>query len=475
MHKIMNKTRLPKLFRRHFPGSGQGQVDFFLDVSRCSTLQNRCRQQTDAKAMDKFTSAKRLEGSENSVWIEFGRLTTDCEALNLGRGFPDSFPPKFITDSLKFVATCEENYHLHQYTRSYGHPRLVNALSNTYSRELGRHIDPLNEVLVSVGAYGALYCSHQGFVNPGDEVIILEPFFDSYQPMVKQAHGIPRFVSLKSTKAPGAPTTTQDWTFDRRELEQAFNKKTKLLIFNNPNNPLGKVYTEEEMHVIADLCKKNNVVVLADEVYERLVYPEADFIKMASLPGMYERTISIGSVGKAFSVTGWKIGWSVGPAHLIKALCYVHQNCNYTCPTPLQEAVAMCFERENSLVGSKESYFHKLPRCLQPKKERMIEMMDMIGMRPVIPEAGYFMVGDISNMDFEADPGISESKDFQFVKWMTRNKKLAAIPISAFYTQEHKHLALNLVRFCFFKNDQTLNSAHNIFKNWNSKRISSSI
>ncbi|ESN92749.1 hypothetical protein HELRODRAFT_108146 [Helobdella robusta] len=417
----------------------------------------------------KLRLADRLTGTESNVWVEFGSLAAEYKALNLGQGFPDFFPPNFVTDALHSVASNKENPFLHQYTRSYGHPRLVNALAQIYSKIFNRPIDAQSEILVTVGAYESLFCAHKGFVNPGDEVIIFEPFFDCYEPMVLQAGGIPRFVPLRSTKPAGELTSTADWTFSREELTNQFNEKTKMIIVNNPNNPLGKVFTREELEFIGDLCKKHDVLILADEVYERLVYPGKEYVRIANLPDLWDRTVTIGSAGKTFSVTGWKLGWSVGPSHLIKALCTVHQNSVYTCPTPMQEAAALGFERELSLAeGSEDSYFWQIPRELVPKKEKIMKMLLEIDMVPVEPQAGYFIVADISKTGFKVDPKNSESKDYQFVKWMCRNKKLSAIPNSAFYTSEHKKLAENLVRFCFIKEDSTLDRAANIFHEWRS-------
>lgn len=415
-------------------------------------------------ASSKLQMAKRLEGTDKNVWVEFGRLTVENKALNLGQGFPDFFPPDYVRDGL-LKSVSDENPFLQQYTRSYGHPRLIKALADTYSPIMKREIDPLSEILVTVGAYGSLFCTVQGLLNPGEEAIIIEPYFDCYEPMVKVAGGTPVFVPLRPTKT-GTTLSSADWKLDPKELESKFSNKTKLLFLNNPNNPVGKVYSLEELEMIADLCIKYDIICVADEVYEWMIYPEYKHLKIATLPGMWERTITIGSAGKTFSVTGWKLGWSVGPKNLIHALQTMHQNSVYTCPTPIQEAVARGFELENARFGQKDCYFQSLAEELMPKRDRMGAFLAEAGMVPTVPEGGYFMIADFSKLDVKSDPNNNESKDFQFVKWLIKNKKVAGIPPSAFYSQEHKHLAENLIRFCFIKEDKTLDQAGEILKQW---------
>lgn len=415
-------------------------------------------------ASQKHAMTKRLAGTDNNVWVEFGRLAVENQALNLGQGFSDYFPPSYVTDALKQVAESSNPF-MHQYTRSYGHPRLVKAIADTYSSVHGRKIDMNEEVLCTVGAYGSLFCAVQGLVNPGDEVIIIEPYFDCYEPMVTVAGGVPVFVALKPTKDADV-ISSSDWQLDPEELASKFNSKTKAIIVNNPNNPLGKIFTKAELEMIAGLCRKHDVIVIADEVYEWLVYKPNEHIRIATLPDMWDRTVTISSAGKTFSVTGWKLGWSIGPKHLIKALCTVHQNCNYTCPTIVQEAIALSFEKELPRMASPECYYNSLSEELRPKRDKMAKFLSEVGMRPTIPEGGYFMVADFSKLQVSIDEQSTESKDYQFVKWMCKNKKLASIPTSAFYTRPDKHLAENLVRFCFFKEDATLDKAADIMREW---------
>ncbi|GFR10602.1 kynurenine--oxoglutarate transaminase 3 [Trichonephila clavata] len=286
--------------------------------------------------------AKRLGGMKESVWVEFIQLALDYKPVNLGQGFPDFAAPDHVSKALS-QAAVSPNVLLNQYTRGFGHPRLVNALSKLYTQLIGRPLDAKKEFLVTAGAYEALYCTLLGLVNPGEEVIIIEPFFDCYEPMTQMAGGKPVFIPLRPKKT-GTGVSSNDWVLDPVELASKFNKNTKLIIINTPHNPLGKVFTRDELTMIGDLCKKHDVIAVMDEVYEWIVYKGHEHIRMATLPGMWERTITIGSAGKTFSVTGWKIGWAYGPQHLLQSLQLLHQNCVYTCPTPIQEAVAIGFE-----------------------------------------------------------------------------------------------------------------------------------
>nr|CAD7590748.1 unnamed protein product [Timema genevievae] len=398
--------------------------------------------------------------------VEYIQLALEHSPLNLGQGFPDFAAPEYVTKGLAEVTTGD-NVLLNQYTRGFGHPRLVNALSRLYSKLIGRQIDPLSEVIVTSGAYQALFNTIMGHTSPGDEVIIIEPFFDCYYPMVKAAGGVPRLIPLRPKKTSGS-ISSGDWVLDKDELTGLFNAKTKAIILNTPHNPLGKVFTRQELEVIADLCKKWNVLCIADEVYEWLVYKPYKHIRIATLPDMWDRTVTIGSAGKTFSVTGWKIGWAYGPAHLLKNLQTVHQNCVYTCSTPLQEAVARGFELEFQRLGKPECYFESLPQELLSKRDFMAKFLSEVGMVPTIPEGGYFMIADWTSLAgrVRLEEETDKNKDYRFTKWMTKNVKLQGIPPSAFYGSEHANLGENYVRYCFIKKDENLQKAAEILQKW---------
>ncbi|XP_067825916.1 kynurenine--oxoglutarate transaminase 1-like isoform X1 [Heptranchias perlo] len=408
--------------------------------------------------------SRRIEGLDNNIWIEFTKLAADYSVVNLGQGFPDFSPPNFVKEAF----TRAINSDLNQYTRAFGHPPLVKILAKFFGKLLGQDIDPFSEVLVTVGAYEALFCFFQALIDDEDEVIIIEPYFDCYEPMVRMAGGRPVFILLHPKPVSGRLMTSADWVLDPAELANKFSKHTKAIVINTPNNPLGKVFKREELQVIADLCVKHNVVCISDEVYEWLVYDANEHVRIASLPGMWERTITVGSAGKTFSATGWKVGWAIGPKDIIKHLQTVHQNSNYHCATGAQQAVAEGFVKEFGRLGAPESYFISLRQELQLKRDRLAACLTSVGLTPVIPEGGYFLIADVSavKVDLPDSTETEQPFDYKFVKWLVTNKGLATIPVSAFYSQDNKKSFENFIRLCFVKEDSTLRKAEQILQEW---------
>ncbi|OWK04706.1 KYAT3 [Cervus elaphus hippelaphus] len=292
----------------------------------------------------KFKNAKRIEGLDSNVWTEFTKLAADPSVVNLGQGLPDISPPVYVKEELSKIAAIDN---LNQYTRGFGHPSLVKALSCLYEK------------------------FYQNQINPNEEILVTKP-------------------------VDGKKCSSSDWTLDPQELASKFNSKTKAIILNTPHNPLGKVYTKEELQVIADLCIKYDTLCISDEVYEWLVYTGNKHFKIATFPGMWERTITIGSAGKTFSVTGWKLGWSIGPKHLIKHLQTVQQNTVYTCATPLQEALAQALWIDIKRMDDPECYFNSLPKELEVKRDRMVHLLESVGLKPIVPDGGYFIIADVS-------------------------------------------------------------------------------
>lgn len=420
-------------------------------------------------SMDKFRLPQRYGDGGTSVWVEYVKLAADYKPLNLGQGFPDYHPPKYVTDALSAAANST-NPLANQYTRGFGHPRLVQALAKLYGGYINRAINPMTEVLVTVGAYEALYCAIQGHVDKGDEVIIIEPFYDCYDPQVQYAGGVPRYIPLRP-KVTGKQISAEDWVYDKAELEKLFNEKTKMIIVNTPHNPLGKVFSKSELEFIAELCIKWNVLCVSDEVYEHMVFEPYEHVRMSTLPGMWERTITIGSAGKTFSVTGWKIGWAYGPEYLLKNMQIVHQNSVYTCATPIQEAIAVGFEHELTQLNSPNCYFKSISKELQPKRDFMAKFLAEIGMVPTIPQGGYFMCADWTKLSDKVDLNSENDKhrDYRFTKYMSKKVGLQGIPPSAFYGEANKHLGEDYVRYCYFKTDPVLEEAAGILRKWQNK------
>uniref|UniRef100_A0A183T3E9 Aminotran_1_2 domain-containing protein n=1 Tax=Schistocephalus solidus TaxID=70667 RepID=A0A183T3E9_SCHSO len=276
--------------------------------------------------------------------------------------------------------------HLELTNTDTGHPRLVNALA-----KLLRSIDPMKEIIVSVGGYGALSAVFFALLNPGEEVVIIEPAFDCYVPQIVAAGGVPVCDVT-------ADIDSSEFAVDFELLEKSINKKTKILLLNTPSNPVGKVFSVEELKKIADICIRHNLICVSDEVYEWLVFPPNKHYKIASFPGMWNRTVTIGSAGKTFQVTGWKLGWTVGPERYIAAMQIIQQNTVYTCATPLQEALAMTIEEELPLLGTEKSFFHQITQDVMRKGQKIAQALKKVGMPPIRPQAGYFLLASIANM-----------------------------------------------------------------------------
>lgn len=405
--------------------------------------------------------------SGDSIWVEFVTLATECNAVNLGQGFPDSPMPNSLAKHLVEVARCPERTDIHQYTRGYGHQRLVNVLAKLYSHLLDVTVNSQTEVLVTVGAYLSLYYAFIGWLNPGDEVIIFEPAYDSYVSQIKMGGGIPIPVVLELDPE---PKTSADYILNMDSVREKMTSKTKMMVINNPNNPTGKLYSRKELEQLAELAKEWNLIVVADEVYEWMVYPGHEMIRFASLPGMYERTITIGSAGKVFSATGWKTGWSIGPEFLLEPIKKIHENCVFTCPTPIQEALARAFEEELDLWknGEEDKSYLKtgIINELRQKRDLLATHLNAAGFKTIVPDAGYFMIADFSSMDSSfLTKNEHEGIDYEFCRWLCKEKKLAAIPPSAFYSERNRPGNDHCVRLCFFKKDETLQKAIEILRN----------
>jgi len=375
--------------------------------------------------------ADRVAGFGTTIFTEINTLARDHNAVNLGQGKPDFDGPD---EALAAFTTALNNGGHNQYAPGPGTPELRQAVANHAGRAYNLDVDPNGGVVVTPGATEALFVSVMGLVDPGDEVIIIEPFFDSYVPDVLMAGAVPVFV----------PLHTPDWTFDPDELRAAFSPKTRAIMLNTPHNPTGRVFTHDELTLIADLCKEFDVIVISDEVYEHLIFDDARHIPIATLPDMFERTVTIGSAGKSFGMTGWKIGWTYGPNELVKGVGQAHQFVAFAVNHPAQIAVAEAFKLPSS-------YYEDTRALYTTKRDLMMQGINAAGMDALTPQGTYFVMADFSPI-FDGD-------DVAFAKHAIETVGVAMIPPTFFYSEAHKHMARTQIRFAFCKGDDTLKAA----------------
>jgi N-succinyldiaminopimelate aminotransferase len=370
--------------------------------------------------------SRKLAGFGTTIFTEITRLSNEKGAINLSQGFPDFDGPEFVKDAA--VAAIRAGHG--QYARMSGIPPVHAALAAKYQRDWGLDYQAEHEFTITSGATEAIFAAVNGICDVGDEVLMFEPYYDSYRASVCMAGATPRVVTLH------AP----DWQFDPDALRRAFSARTRLLILNTPHNPTGKVFSRQEIELLAELCMQHDVVCIADEVYEHLVYDGAH-IPIASIPGMRERTITISSLGKTFSLTGWKIGWAAAPLPLTAAVRAAHQFITFATATPLQHAAAVA-------LSTGPEYYADLLSSYRRKRDYLAGELSRIGF-DVRPSAGtYFLCASFGRFGF--------NDDVAFCRYLIDNG-VAAIPPSAFYDNpEHGR---SYVRFAFCKRDETLQAA----------------
>jgi N-succinyldiaminopimelate aminotransferase len=372
--------------------------------------------------------AERVSNFVTSIFFEMTNLANQHQAVNLGQGFPDFSGPDF----LKQAAIEAIQGGVNQYAPGQGRVRLREAIAQKMETYYGLSVDPNTMINVTHGATEALFAAILGLVNPGDEVILFEPYYDSYLPAVQMAGGIPRFYTLRPPR----------WAIDPKQLVALFSDKTKLILINTPHNPTGKVYTEAELRFIAELCRRHDVIAVMDEVYEHIIFDGCRHLCMATLPGMADRTVTISSAGKTFSMTGWKVGWAIAAPELSQAIFRVHQFVVYSGVAPLQEAVATALQ-------TLADYYAELAAMYQANRDFLAGVLDEVGLTPIMPQGTYFMMADITRFGFP--------DDIAFCRYLTKEVGVAAIPPSAFYLNPAD--GATIARFAFCKTRATLEEA----------------
>ena len=372
-----------------------------------------------------------LSGIGTTVFTVMSALAVKHGAINLGQGFPDTDGPQDVLDAAAAALHDGRN----QYPPLTGVPELRNAVAAVNARFYGLDVDPASEVVVTSGATEAITASLMALINPGDEVVLIEPLYDTYLPIVRMLGAIPRLVRLQPPK----------WELPRAELAAAFGPKTKAILLNTPMNPTSKVFTAAELAFIADLLVKHDAYAVCDEVYEHLTYGGWRHIPLMTLPGLRERCLRIGSAGKTFSLTGWKIGYITAPAPLALLAARAHQNLTFTTPPNLQRGVAIGLAKD-------DAYFAGLSSALEAKRDRLSAGLAAIGFGVLPSQGSYFVSADFSPLGFAGD-------DVAFCRHITEQAGVTAIPLSAFYDAAGGPAPGHYARFAFCKADAVLDAA----------------
>ena len=369
-----------------------------------------------------------LSSYGTTVFEVMSRLAIEHDAINLGQGFPDTDGPADILEAAAAALIQGPN----QYPPMLGLPALRQAVAEHAARFYGLEVDWQREVMVTSGATEALADCHFALVEPGDEVVLIEPLYDCYLPIVRRAGAVPKTVRVEPP----------DWVLPREELDAAFSDKTKLLLLNNPMNPTAKVFDSGELQFIADLLERHDAYAVCDEVYEHIVFDGQEHVPLMTLPGMRERTVRIGSAGKTFSLTGWKVGTITAAPELLAPIAKAHQFVTFTTAPNLQQAVA-------TGLGKPDGYFAELAEEMQAKRDRFAAGLTDVGFDVLACEGTYFITGDFRPLGFEGN-------DVDFCRHITVEAGVTAVPVSAFYISgEVDHF----VRFCFCKKDALLDAA----------------
>ena len=368
----------------------------------------------------------------DSVIRRMTRISDEYGAINLSQGFPDFDPPKEILDALAKVAYTGP----HQYAVTYGAENFREALARKQGRAIGRTIDPDQEIVVTCGGTEAMMCAVMTICNPGDKILVFSPFYENYGADAILSGAQPIYV----------PLVPPDYQFDLGIIEDGFRQGAKAIIVCNPSNPCGKVFTREELMGIGELALKYDAFVITDEVYEHMVYAPNHHICMASLPGMYDHTITCNSLSKTYSITGWRLGYLIGPAEVVEGAKKVHDFLTVGAPAPLQEAAVVG-------LNFPQSYYDGLLALYTAKRQHFLEGLDKIGLKHNIPQGTYFVMVDIQ--DFLDLPRFAGYSDLEFCEWMIREIGVAAVPGSSFFREPVNHL----IRLHFARSEETIDEA----------------
>ena len=378
--------------------------------------------------MSKIRSARRVSSFADSVFGEMTRLARLHNAVNLSQGFPDFEAPQTIKDAACVAIQAEQN----QYAPPYGTQAFRDTIAADFTRRYGVPVDPDEQVTVCCGSTEAMMASMLACIDPGDEVIVIEPFYENYGPDAILAGAEPKYVRLREP----------EWRFDPDELTKAFTNRTRAIVINSPNNPTGKVFTRDELQLIADLCQRWDVLAISDEIYERIVYAGHAHVPMASIPGMADRTITTNGLSKTYSVTGWRMGWAISPPSLTGGIRKMHDFLTVAAPSPFHDAGV-------AAMSMPDHFYTQLAADYQAKRDLMLDILGRHGFTSYQPGGAYYVMADVSRFGFASDS--------EFAHYLVKEIGVATVPGSSFYIDPAA--APKTVRFCFSKRDETLHEA----------------
>jgi len=384
----------------------------------------------------------KAERFTESVIREMTRLALKHNAVNLSQGFPDFAAPAEVKEAARQAISDDIN----QYAITWGAKALRDAIVEKFERTQGIRVDPEREITICCGSTEAMMSAMMAIINPGDEIVVFEPYYENYGPDAILSGATPRFVKMKPPK-----TENDVWSYDENELAAAFGPKTKGVILNTPNNPTGKVFTRAELEFIRDLCVRWNAYCVTDEIYEHILYDGTEHITMAGIDGMRERTIVINGMSKTYSVTGWRVGWAIAPPETTAAIRKVHDFLTVGAAAPLQQAGA-------AALKSPQAYYDKLAVAYAEKRARLLKILTTAGFTIYRPRGAYYIMTDISAFP-DPDPKrfAAPTRDVRFAKYLVEEIGVATVPGSSFYNNPQD--GATQVRFTFCKKEQTLAAA----------------
>jgi aminotransferase len=378
-----------------------------------------------------------------SVIREMTRICDAAGGYNLSQGFPDFESPAVIKDAA--IQAIRENWN--QYPVTFGEPETRRAICEKARRYNGIAADPETDVTITCGATEAMIATLKALINPGDEIIVFEPFYENYGPDGILSGATPRYVTLRPP----------DWTYRPEELAAAFNERTKAIVINTPNNPTGKVFTREELAEIAGLCRKWDTFAVTDEIYEHILYDGAEHVSLATLPGMAERTVTINSISKTYSVTGWRVGWAIADARVTQRIRKVHDFLTVGAPTPFQHAAVVA-------LGLPDEYYVGLRDHYTEARTFLLQTLETAGFHCSRPRGAYYVIADTTRLA----PRLGAADDVQFSRRLIEETGVATVPGSSFYSDPAR--GRDQVRFCFCKRWETLHAVRERFERWRTGR-----